>query len=173
MKKNFLALFLALCLLLPTGVLLTGCGRAEPSQDTLSVQLDDEDVPVLLYSRFYTETNDLWWRIPIYSELEDAAPTVAPGEHRVTIDCSACGFPDIIDAGGYRGGGADEDGFEVTYGGLDINSCRKSEDLFSMRFTAAEPAYADEMIIVSFTMKWKSIRGIQDVMLFVGCFVEA
>ena len=172
MKRCICAL-LALSLLLPTGVLLTGCGRAEPSQDMLSVQLDGEDVPVFLHSRFYTETNDVWVNFPIYSELEDAAPTVAPGEHMVTIDCSACGFPDIIDAGGYRGGVADEDGFEVSYGGLDINSCRKSEDLFSMRFTAAEPVYADEMLIASFTMKWESIRGIQEVMLYVGCFVEA
>ena len=81
MKKCICAL-LALSLLLPTGVLLTGCGRAEPSQDTLSVQLDGEDVPVFLHSRFYTETNDAWVKFPIYSELEDAAPTVAPGEHK-------------------------------------------------------------------------------------------
>ena len=72
MKKCICAL-LALSLLLPTGVLLTGCGRAEPSQDTLSVQIDGEDVPVFLHSRFYTETNDVWVNFPIYSELEDAA----------------------------------------------------------------------------------------------------
>ena len=171
MKRCICAL-LALFLLLPTGVLLTGCGRAEPSQDTLSVQLDGEDVPVFLHSRFYTETNDVWVSFPIYSELEDAAPTVAPGEHMVAIDCSACGFPDIIDAGGHRGGAADEDG-EVIYGELIINSCRKSEDYFSLRFTATEPAYADEMLIVSFGMEWKSIRGIQEVKVYVGCFVEA
>ena len=61
----------------------------------------------------------------------------------------------------------------MIYGELIINSCRQGEDYFSLRFTATEPAYADEMLIVFFGMEWKSISGIQEVRLYVGCFVEA
>lgn len=71
---------------------LAGCGQ-EVAKETIAVRIDGEAVPFLFRSRTVTQTTDIWEVLPVYGELEDAAPSVQPGEHRVGIDFSGCAFP--------------------------------------------------------------------------------
>lgn len=151
---------------------LAGCGQ-EVAKETIAVRIDGEAAPFLFRSRTVTQTTDIWEVLPVYGELEDAAPSVQPGEHRVGIDFSGCAFPERIAAYGYRGGsGVSEDGvFEERYGAVAIDSCEQTEDTFTLRFTAQASAHADEMAVFVFYMEWPAGGGaVQEAWLYVGCF---
>lgn len=170
MIKNVVGRVSAFLFLLAICFALAGCGHAV-SEEAISVQIDDKPVSFLFRSHTATQATDIWEELPVYGDLQDAAPSVQAGEHRIGIDFSGCAFPEWLAAYGYRGGAGEDGTDEVKYGALAIDSCEQSENVFTLRFTSQASAYADEMAIFVFHMQWSAdASGLQEVWMYVGCF---
>ena len=170
MIKNVVGKVSAFLLLLVLCFALAGCGQAV-SEEAISVQIDGKPASFLFRSRTATQATDIWEVLPVYGDLEDTAPSVQPGEHKISIDFSGCAFPDWFAVYGYRGGAGEDGTDEVKYSDLAIDGCEQSENVFTLRFTSQESAHADEMAIFVFHMQCSAgAGGLQEVWMYVGCF---